>query len=59
MRGGRTLAKIKKITVNYPDDPKVLEELQNRAMNMLAKVLVKKHPPEVIESIINKLQEKG
>ncbi|MCR1177768.1 hypothetical protein NE167_11820 [Clostridium botulinum] len=51
------MVKIKKIIVNYPEDPKVMEELQDRAMGILARALVKKLPPEVIEKIIERLEE--
>ncbi|EQC1536709.1 hypothetical protein [Clostridium botulinum] len=52
------MAKIKKIIVNYPEDPKVMKEIQDEAMKILARALVKKHPPEVIEEIIKKLEER-
>ncbi|WP_169990734.1 hypothetical protein [Clostridium botulinum] len=51
------MVKIKKIIVNYPEDPKVMEELQDRTMGILARALVKKLPPEIIEKIIEELEE--
>ncbi|HCL4438463.1 TPA: hypothetical protein N2D87_003680 [Clostridium botulinum] len=51
------MAKIKKIIVNYPKDPKVMEEIQDKSMEILARSIVKKNPPEVIEKIIEKLEK--
>lgn len=51
------MAKIKKIIVNYPEQTKGMEEIQDKAMEILATSIVKKNPPEVVEKIIEKLKE--
>jgi len=50
------LAKILKITVNYPEDQKDIEKLQDRAMNILARSIVKELPPYAVKELIKRLQ---
>lgn len=50
------MAKILKVTVNYPQDPKDLEELQDKAMSILAKSIIRKLPPQAVNELIKKLQ---
>lgn len=50
------MAKILKVTVNYPQDPKDIEELQDKAMSILAKSIVRKLPPKAVNELIQKLQ---
>ncbi|MCD3215872.1 hypothetical protein G8S55_01235 [Clostridium botulinum C] len=52
------MAKILKVTVNYPQDPKDLKELQDKAMNILARSIVRELPPVAVQELIKKLQEK-
>ncbi|MFD3157354.1 hypothetical protein ACFIJ5_10905 [Haloimpatiens sp. FM7330] len=54
------MAKILGVKILYPEGVDVEEahlELQERAMNILAKSLVKRLPSEAIQEIINRLEK--
>lgn len=50
------MAKIKKVTVNYPEDPDTLKEIQDKAMNILARSIIKELPPAAVKELIKRLQ---
>ncbi|KEH91641.1 hypothetical protein Z962_p0015 (plasmid) [Clostridium botulinum C/D str. BKT12695] len=51
------MTKIKKIIVNYPEDPKDMEKLQDTAMAILAKSIIKELSPVEVKELIKRLQD--
>ena len=51
------MIKIKKIIVNYPEDPKDMEKLQDTAMAILAKSIIKELSPVEVKELIKRLQD--
>lgn len=45
------------VKVNYPTDPIVLEQLEERAAKALATVLINELPPQIVDELIARLQE--
>lgn len=47
------------VKVNYPDDPKILDNLETRAAKALAVLYSNMLPPEKLDELIAKLEEKN
>lgn len=46
-----------KVKVNYPTDPVILEQLEERAAEAYARGLLNEYPPEVIDELIARLSK--
>ncbi len=46
-----------KVRVNYPTDPKILDELETRAARAIAKAWANELPPEKFDELIEKLSK--
>lgn len=59
-RGGVVLQKPMKVTVHYPEDPEILDELETRKARSFVRALVSEYelPPEQIDELISILQER-
>lgn len=45
------------VKVNYPTDPIILEQLEERAAKALATVLIDELPPKIIDELITRLEK--
>lgn len=51
-------SKIKRVTIHYPETKEGVEELNRRYNKALAKVLIETLPPNIIEDLIVRLEQR-